>query len=200
MPNAAQQNPKGIVIGLTGPVGSGVSTVAKIIESHIEPRNFIVASLAAPIKEEFCKKYRRTIEGVNKKKDRRKRLQDIGDAGRKKSSDYWIKKAITSKAKDGLVITGIRNYQELQVLRKEYGNFFLIAVTASHETRWKRVRADYDGDERAFYRDDERDADGEIEYGQQVERCVQEADYIFENEDDHPSSHERTEYLKVLTQ
>ena len=192
MPNAAQQNPKGIVIGLTGPVGSGVSTVAKIIQST----NFTAANLATPIKQAFCERHGCKIDEVKKQKDWRQGLQDIGDEGRAQAADYWIKKAVKSKAKDNLVITGIRNYQELQLLRKKYGNFFLIAVTASRETRWKRARADYNGDERAFDRDDERDADGEIEYGQQVERCVQEADYVFKNENDHPASEERTDYLK----
>jgi len=80
-----------------------------------------------------------------------------------------------------IVIVGIRNVGEVEALRQRFGQgqFWLVAVHADYETRWKRV--EHSGSylsEDIFKRDDRRDSSEDDQYGQSVQRCVYEADYI----------------------
>lgn len=69
----------------------------------------------------------------------------------------------------------------MEALRKAYFNFFLIAVCAEQEARWVRVKTDY-GDRLAeFRRDDQRDSNEGLEWGQTVQKCVDHADFVFSN-------------------
>ena len=64
-----------------------------------------------------------------------------------------------------------------------YPRFFLIAVDCSTDNRWERLKDNpYNNDRIAFARDDERDKNEKLPYGQQVLRCVEEADIVFTNE------------------
>ena len=83
----------------------------------------------------------------------------------------------------------------MRVLRKRYPEFFLIALHASPETRWRRVQDDYDKNLRLFERDHLRDSAEDFPEGQQVSTCVQQADYVFVNEDDAGASSTRQRSL-----
>ena len=191
---------KPLVIALTGPVGSGVSTVSHLLVK----KGFYRLSLASPIKDEFRKQ--QGAEGIltfNQKAipDWRQKLQDIGDEKRRTQLDYWVEKALTVASQDkDLVIDGVRNLGEIDSLRSRFPNCFILAVVASRPTRWDRVKDDiYNKDFKAFERDDERDAEEELPYGQQVEKCVQQADYILWNEEDlRPSNVRETQLLTKL--
>ncbi len=52
------------------------------------------------------------------------------------------------------------------------------------DTRWNRVKDNYDRNLKSFERDDLRDSDEDLDYGQQVEKCVQAADLVLWNEAD----------------
>ncbi len=118
--------------------------------------------------------------------DERKSLQDFGNEKRKVDGAYWIKAALKDEnltSDDRLVIESIRNPAEAEELRIRFSpQFFLVAIHASTETRWDRVRKKYGGEQFRFARDDERDADEDVAWGQQVTKCVQFADYTFVNE------------------
>jgi deoxycytidylate deaminase len=176
-----------LVIGLTGPVGSGVSTAAQALREN----GFALAKLSDPMKEELRR--REGLSGNSPIEERtvhdfRKKLQDIGNEGRRKSPSCWLDKMSLSEVGD-IVIDGIRNYDEVRVLRKRYPEFFfLIALHASPDTRWHRVQDVYDKNLRLFERDHLRDSAEDLPEGQQVSTCVQQADYVFVNEDDAGSS------------
>jgi deoxycytidylate deaminase len=181
------------VIGLTGPVGSGVSTVAEALGEN----GFNVAKLSSPMKEELLRQEGRASHTpINEQTipDFRKKLQDIGNEGRKKSPDYWLDKLGLPDTGD-IAIDGIRNYREVQVLRKRYPEFFLVALHASIDTQWKRVKETYNGNYLSFERDLQRDSLEDIDEGQQVSTCVQYADYVFVNEDDAGASDARCRKL-----
>ncbi|WP_373651779.1 MULTISPECIES: deaminase [unclassified Schlesneria] len=174
-----------LVIGITGPIGSGVSTVADAFEAH----GFKKFRISDVIRQE---KARRLAEGTY---DKRHMLQDIGNEFRAQDPSYWVKQTLKvngilheGEVRDrtsDLVIDSIRNLQEAKELMHRFApNFFLIAVQASKETRWNRLMAEYQGDQADFDRDDARDTDEELDHGQQVDRCVQFADYVVLNEDD----------------
>ncbi len=118
--------PKNFVIGLTGSLGSGCSTLSRALES----KGFKRISLSDPIKDKF----RELNPGKEPTKDSfgedwRAELQDIGNKGRQgeyiESSvesngsnhyDYWVDLALKSiNGSDcDIVIDGIRNNSEVE--------------------------------------------------------------------------------------
>jgi len=161
---------------------------------------FSRVSLSGPIKDRFAEQNGEKGKLPFNQKDNpnwRKALQDIGDEGRQERLDYWVAKALEKAPLDkDLVIDGIRNLGEIHALRSRFSNCFVCAILASRDTRWSRVKDDvYDKDYKAFMRDDERDADEELPNGQQVEKCVQQADYVLWNEDDLRPSEVRKQNL-----
>jgi deoxycytidylate deaminase/dephospho-CoA kinase len=175
-----------LVIGLTGSPGSGVSTTARALQKN----GFRLVKLSDQIKRELAKR-----EGLadGQKVDEttvadcRKKLQDIGNEGRKKAKGYWLEK-LEINGTDEIVIDGIRNFGEAMVLRSQYPKFFLLALHASRTTLWERMKGLYDGNSRLFERDLARDSAEDFPEGQQVSICVQQSDYVFENEADAGSS------------
>jgi deoxycytidylate deaminase len=171
------------VIGLTGPLGAGVSTLSHALASN----GFHRLSLSDPIKaalKERDKLPADTLFDAKHLPDFRKRLQDLGNEKRSESRAYWVDKALTGCPTDkDLVLDGIRNLGEVETLRDRFSRFFLIAVHASPETRWRRLQDVYDKDLKTFERDDSRDSYEENPEGQQVEKCVLGADFVFRNDD-----------------
>jgi len=188
--------PKNFVIGLTGSLGSGCTTLSKALES----KGFKRISLSDPIKDKF----RQLNPGKEPTKesfgeDWRAELQDIGNKGRQgkynegtaesngsNHNNYWVNLALESvnDSECDIVIDGIRNIGEVEALRGKYTqfHFWLVAVYADYETRWKRVKERYPNEE-VFKRDDRRDSDDEDEKcGQNVQKCVYEADYVLNND------------------
>lgn len=98
-----------LVIGLTGPIGSGCSSLAKVLGAP--PHNFAVYRISDWIEKELG------IKRTGKRpKDWRKRLQDHGNKRRQKNVGYWAEKVIAKIGKDAktlgkkpIVIDGVRN-------------------------------------------------------------------------------------------
>jgi len=171
-----------LVLAFTGPLGSGVSTLSRLLEQE----HFTRLSLSDAIKREWHAVHQGKELLPFCQKDTpgwRQELQDIGDEKRKASNDYWLQEALKRAPADvDLVIDGIRNLGEIVALRKTFPNCFVVAVLASSQTRWGRVKDNYDGQSKVFERDDQRDSDEDKDNGQQVEKCVQIADYVIWNE------------------
>lgn len=217
MAGAIQKQP--LVIGLTGPFGAGCTTVALVLEKM----DFQSISLSDGIKEKLKKQEEQEKAQWEMQKQkweaggqsgeapaeplpvrveqRRRKLQDIGNEGRKTTIDCWLHKALEKRdpARD-LVIDSIRNHLEIESLRTLFTNALVIAVTASRGARWGRVKNDYEGNEKLFDRDDRRDADEEQPFGQHVQKCVDSADYVVINDDHHGSSTNRESALRELLQ
>ena len=66
-------------------------------------------------------------------------------------------------------------------MRRIYPNFFLVAICAGKEERWSRVRKDYRGNQNEFEDDDRRDQYEDFKWGQGVQKCVDDADYVWYN-------------------
>ncbi|MFC1765413.1 deaminase [Planctomycetota bacterium] len=189
------------VIGLTGSVGSGCTTLSRVIEHS----GFHRISISDLIKEKFREIHDKESTKKSYGPDWRYELQSIGNRGRRgefnktplseeKAKSFWIKLAIDKAGRfqaKGVVIDGIRNIHEVKYLRKTYSSFWLLAVHADYETRWKRVeKSNVYANEKDFRRDDLRDSGEDDPAGQDVRDCVYDADYVFCNEEElHPSSH-----------
>jgi len=98
------------VLGVTGPIGSGVSTVSHILQSmgfrHYRVSDAITASYTASGGGDL------SIPGA----DRRKLLQDHGNAKREEfGPSYWVEQALSEDFGDlPIVIDGIRNLGEIK--------------------------------------------------------------------------------------
>jgi deoxycytidylate deaminase len=171
-----------LVVGLTGPFGSGSSETQRILS---EKFGFVPFKISDDIRKELEEEGK----GVEKGKHGwRKSLQDHGNEQRKADRGYWVKRVIEridtkDMSEKNIVIDGFRNIKEVEEIRRTYPRFFLVAVCAEKDERWKRVRNDYNGDYNEFEEDDRRDRDEDFEWGQSVQRCVDDADYVFYNND-----------------
>ncbi|MEK6704188.1 MAG: AAA family ATPase [Bdellovibrionota bacterium] len=168
-----------LVVGLTGPFGSGCGEMRKALEN----RGFHPFRISDEIRKELKDKGELIGKG---KPNWRKTLQDHGDEARKGNSDYWIRKVVDRIEKAGIgndeiVIDGFRNFQEVQEIRKIYPNFFLVAICAQKNERWQRVKNDYEGRYNEFERDDRRDRSEDFVWGQSVQKCVDDSDYVYYN-------------------
>ena len=170
-----------LVIGLTGPFGSGCSKMREVLTQ--QEFGFRPFKISDDIREELRN------EGKLKGKGNtgwRKVLQDRGNKRRMKDGAYWVRKVLRRIDEAGvrdenIVIDGFRNFLEVQEIRRIYPRFFLVAICAEKEERWRRVRKDYNGDYNEFEDDDRRDQNEEFDWGQSVQRCVDDADYVYYN-------------------
>jgi len=182
---------KSFIIGLTGPIGSGCTTLSNGLAS--EPNNYKKVSVSDLIKNKFRELHSKEPTLKDYGPDWRAELQDIGNRGRngdfvdnkdssKNYRSYWVEKVLENVDGDNMVIDGIRNIGEVEWLRKQYPQFWLIAVYADYVTQWARTKGSglYPNEE-IFKRDNQRDSGEDEPFGQTVQRCVYEADYVFKN-------------------
>jgi deoxycytidylate deaminase/dephospho-CoA kinase len=177
-------HPRAKVIGLTAPFGSGSTTSAGILSDRLAFRSVRLSSF---IRQDF--------ERQNPKvKVSRSDLQSHGDQMRKQGNlgilaELAVKELETDKEQlERVVVDGIRNVAEIDFLRDTFGNrFYLFALECPLSNRWDRLRPSYERINRTmtdFLLDDRRDRDEELEYGQQVQSCVDQADVLIDNSDD----------------
>lgn len=165
------------IIGLTGSFGSGCTYVAENILARLD---YGKVSLSDPLHEK-CLSCPRQV------------LQEHGDKLRDEHGADYLARQVCEKISGSLqacssakwVVDSIRNPAEVHYLREHLPNFFLFGICASREARWARVQSMYDGNQRAFDEDDERDTGRQSpEHGQRVEDCFAEADVVISNEED----------------
>ncbi len=95
-------------------------------------------------------------------------------------------KKVKLKIERPIVIRGIRNNMEADTLVRVFqDNFFLINIDTDFDIRWNRIQKNKKREykKREYFEiDDERDS-GEYQppWGQQVEKCVSEADIVIDN-------------------
>lgn len=165
-----------IIIGLTGPFGSGCTYVAK---EFICSFGYQYLSLSDVLREEY-----KQIEGADESV--RNNLQDFGNKLRETNGEDYLAKQIVKKIKHSptcnkWVIDSVRNTHEIDYLRKLPGKFYLMSIWADKMTRWERVQDYYDKNQSIFESDDKRDSDEKVEYGQQVSLCYQMSDVVVLN-------------------
>lgn len=166
-----------MIIGLTGTKASGKGEVAEILKG----KGFSYSSTSDRVREEAVSR------GIEKYTI--KQLQDIGNELRVRfGSGVLAERTLQKLEGEGkCVIDGIRNPGEVEVLKREK-DFILIAVDAPLQQRYGRLRQrDRESDPKdwaSFIEMDRRDRGiNEVNSGQQVERCMQMADFrIFNDE------------------
>jgi deoxycytidylate deaminase/dephospho-CoA kinase len=182
------------VFGLTGAFGSGCSSLAQALAEAPDSFRFRSVSLSGLIEEEWRRRQTPNAQGdLLDRAPTRKELQDLGDSLRHSAGTfYWVEVAKARIDADRtpsiprVVIECIRNPGEARFLREKFRRFFLIAVDAPLETRWERLQATKGWAARSraeFISLSSRDTESPEEYGQQVQQCVDAADYVITNDE-----------------
>lgn len=183
------------VIGFTGPFGSGCSTAAEILVARRGYRSFLLSSIVSDLWKQ---------ENKNRPPARAD-LQELGNEIRRKSGNPGALAEIAigqleqdAKEWNSVVIDGIRNVGEIEVLREKFGRrFYLIALECPASERWRRLQSVYTKNKLTiedFLRDNERDRFQEYAHGQQVQLCVDRADALLIND-----RNEKKNKFKLLT-
>ncbi len=186
------------IIALTSSFGSGSSRVAEILSQEHGYYHEKVSDLLKKESERRGTKF----EDISLSQ-RRKRLQDVGNELRKENGPGYltrqiIKGIMAKKVDRPVVFESIKNPGEVMELRK-YPNTYLLAVNASFDMRWKRVKVrNYDGDYNQFIEDDERDKNEGLPYGQNVEKCVDLADIYIKNDEDRKTKSDWEKFGKKI--
>lgn len=162
-----------IIVGLTGPFGSGCTDIA---HKFFEKRGYTYLSLSDILKAEFSGKGQPT----------RTELQNFGNKLREDNgADFLAQKAFDKikkdKKKHKWIVDSIRNTHEIEFFKKAVGSFYVVAAWADQEVRWKRIEKKYGRNRVEFEKEDARDNREDNETGQQVSLCYQMADFIIKN-------------------
>ena len=175
------------VIALTGPFGSGCSTTAELLRSHL---GFEILRLSEVVRSEWAVRNSGAAAAAQ-----RHDLQELGNTLREEAGNAGelVRRALEPLDTDALnheriVIDAVRSVGEIEHLRKRFGhNFFLFAMECEPSERWERVRQGYEALGQGlqdFVTDNQADRDQEWVFGQQVQLCVDRADVLIVNAGD----------------
>ncbi len=154
------------IIGLTGSLGSGCTTTAEHLAKSGYQRISISGDILVPMAREHGAQF-----------TTREEKQAFGNRVRREfRADYKTRIMETvSHLGDKVVIECFRNPIEIDLLRDEYPHFYLFAIYADHDERKQRIS------EENFEDCDKRDIGERNKLGQQVRKCVKEADIVLNN-------------------
>lgn len=164
------------IFGLVGPIASG----KQVLADFLKVRGYIYVSLSDEVRKETKKRGLSIV---------RENLQDVGNALRRElGNDILARRALAtiSQETDLLVVDSIRNYAEIEYLRKHLP-IKIIGVDAPAELRLARYLArakerHEDGiTEEDFWRADKRDRGENTDSGQQVDICLLGSDLVINN-------------------
>jgi dephospho-CoA kinase len=168
------------VIGVTGLPGSGKSVVSRVaknlkipvvrmgdvIRNEAKKRNITSGEMAVKLREEYGEFVvaERCVSTVKRLNNNRKKAKNKGSSSRPKI----------------YMIEGIRSPYEVEIFKKNFKDFKVIAVHSTPKTRFKRVqkrnRADDSAKVSEFQRRDKR----ELKFG--IGDVIATADYMVVNE------------------
>lgn len=178
-----------IVIGLTGPIGTGKDAVSDYLEEKHDFDTFSCGDAIRQIAQE---------EGLE---PNRENLQMLGKKHRKKEGEGFLGKKAAEMAResasDRVAVNGIRNPEEVEELKKELGNSFTLAyVHAEKGTRFERLKSrGRSGDPETFEEFEKQDR-SEIEKFS-MEETFSRADEELKNEGSFEELHDRIDQLLV---
>jgi deoxycytidylate deaminase len=194
------RNTDELVVGLVGPVGSGVTMTGTVLMNEFRER---YGYTITPIRVSDLITERAHQIGVTIPTDeaeRRSVLQKVGSEGRKQfSAAYWAEKcvekiAVYRKQEGGYaegtlvpirmrhvhVIDSLKNPAEVELFRKVYGdNFWLVGVFAPENVRKQRLHDLNQGKLQQVMDTDEEEG---VDYGQRVADTMHLADFFVRND------------------
>jgi dephospho-CoA kinase len=170
------------IICLIGSSGAGKGTSARILEKY----GYTTLSLSQEV--------RKAVAELGLVNASREQLQLMANSIRQERGyDYFARKVIASdsfQTHDYIVLDGVRNIAELNLIRgisSEIGaSVLILGITANLENRFNRIILRRDLSDpltfEEFVRNDEREKGNSVDlYGQQLSACLQQVDFLLEN-------------------
>ncbi len=177
-----------MIIGLTGTIASGKSTVADILKE----KGFEHHTYSDILRQEAKK---RDIEPT------RENLQKLGNKFKEESKNMGIlsRLIIENSRSENIIADGIRTIDEIKEL-KEHPDAYVIGIDASQEIRYKRLEErKRSGDPLSFEqfkKIDDHENKG-LTPGQEINKCLKECDFLIVNEDSIEDLNKKLEKILV---
>jgi dephospho-CoA kinase len=172
------------IIGLTGTNGAGKGEAA----AYLIGKGYTYYSLSDLVREELRNK---------EKEVTRNNLIKMGNELREKFGPDFLAKRVMEKVRDRAVIDSIRNPSEVEYLKKQK-DFILLALDAPVKLRYERVRKRGRKESATtleeFIEKEEEEMTGH-EKGQQLQNCMEMADYTLINDGSLKDLHKKLEEL-----
>lgn len=165
-----------LIIGITGTLGAGKGTIVEYLVSN---KGFKHLSVRGYLIEEIIKM------GLTVNRDS---MVLIANQLRKENSPSYIidrlyEQAVSSN--ENCIIESIRTPGEVNALKAK-GNFFLLAVDANPVIRYDRIylrNSETDNISfETFIQNEKREMDSTDPNHQNIRKCMQAADYVFNND------------------
>ena len=164
-----------MIIGVTGRIGSGKGELSKYLAGN----GFYRLAFGDEVRKEAL------LRGIT---ETRENLQKLGYMLREgKEECIWTRRLVDQvKAKHDYIVDGFRYPDQVELFNKRFENFYLIAVDASEELRYERLkRRGREGDPKTweeFWVQDGMDWIGYLNNsGQNTRGCFYLADRKIEN-------------------
>jgi dephospho-CoA kinase len=174
-----------MIIGLTGKNGSGKTEICKYLES----KGFKYYSLSDILREELTKRGQEIT---------RENLIKLGNELREKfGAGILAVKLLEKIGKGNYCIDSIRNPKEIEEFRKRK-DFFLVGVEASIELRYQRIQKRQREEDKISFEEFKRLEELEnsnSDFGQQIDKCMEMADIIINNDGTIEELYEKVNYL-----
>ncbi len=165
-----------LIIGITGTLGAGKGTV---VEYLTKERGFDHYSVRAYLLEEIKRR------GMAENRDS---MYNLANELRAQYGPSYVTDQLYLKAAESgnnCIIESIRTPGEIISLR-EKGNFFLFAVDADPQLRYKRIVERQSETDRislaTFIENENREMNTSDPNRQNLKACIQEADFVFNND------------------
>ncbi|MBE0661090.1 MAG: AAA family ATPase [Bacteroidales bacterium] len=165
-----------IVIGITGTLGAGKGT---IVEYMVGEKGFAHYSVRAYLIEEIERR------GMPVNRDS---MVVVANDLRTRNSPSFVTDQLYDRAfetEQNCVIESIRTPGEVESLRSK-GRFYLFAVDADPKVRYERIFARNSETDKidfeTFLENEKREMDADDPNKQNLRRCIEMADFVFQNE------------------
>jgi len=165
-----------IIIGITGTLGAGKGT---IVDFLVNEKGFVHFSVRGYISEEIKRR------GLPVNRD--SMVLVANDLRTVHGSSYIVDRLYIRAVESGknCVIESVRTPGEVESLRSK-GNFLLLAVDAKPETRYERIVLRNSETDKisflTFLENEKREMDSEDPNKQNLRRCIEMSDFVFNND------------------